>query len=83
MHSIGDAVITTDGMGNIVNVNPISESLTGWKASETKNKPLSILLLILLRIKLFFNNLKIIGVDYAQEYEISKPTPLVFEQFKD
>ncbi|NOX09618.1 MAG: EAL domain-containing protein [Gammaproteobacteria bacterium] len=31
LHSIGDAVITTDAQGNVEYLNPIAEQLTGWK----------------------------------------------------
>ena len=30
LHSIGDAVITTDAEGNVEYLNPIAETLTGW-----------------------------------------------------
>jgi PAS domain S-box-containing protein len=32
--SIGDAVITTDAVGRIASVNPVAESVTGWKDAE-------------------------------------------------
>lgn len=38
--SIGDAVITTDTEGRITNVNPIAETLTGWKSQEAIGEPL-------------------------------------------
>lgn len=41
LQSIGDAVITTDKMGKIVNFNPMAERLTGWKISEAKHQPIS------------------------------------------
>jgi len=34
LHSIGDAVITTDRLGKIKFMNPLAEKLTGWKESE-------------------------------------------------
>lgn len=38
--SIGDAVVTTDAHGNVVYLNPVAESLTGWQASEARSKPI-------------------------------------------
>lgn len=40
LYSIGDAVITTDKDGLIMNMNPVAEKLTGWKESASVNKPL-------------------------------------------
>ncbi|MBI3570967.1 MAG: EAL domain-containing protein [Gammaproteobacteria bacterium] len=40
LHSIGDAVITTDAGGRIEYMNPIAETLTGWNTSESKGRPL-------------------------------------------
>lgn len=38
--SIGDAVITTDGLGNISYLNSVAESLTGWTSAAAVGKPL-------------------------------------------
>jgi PAS domain S-box-containing protein len=38
--SIGDAVITTDKMGNVTFLNRVAESLTGWKTEEATGEPL-------------------------------------------
>lgn len=38
LHSIGDAVITTNVNGNIEYMNHVAESLTAWKLNEAKNK---------------------------------------------
>lgn len=40
LHSIGDAVITTDEKGVVDILNPIAEVLTGWAASEVAGQPL-------------------------------------------
>jgi PAS domain S-box-containing protein len=39
--SIGDAVITTDKEGGVSFMNPVAESLTGWKLSDAAGKPLT------------------------------------------
>ncbi|KUO59609.1 hypothetical protein APF79_05550 [bacterium BRH_c32] len=36
LYSIGDAVITTDIKGRVMQMNPVAEELTGWKESEAK-----------------------------------------------
>ncbi len=40
LHSIGDAVVTTDAAGNVRGLNPIAETLTGWSAAEARGQPL-------------------------------------------
>jgi diguanylate cyclase (GGDEF)-like protein/PAS domain S-box-containing protein len=40
LHSIGDAVITTDATGKIEYFNPVAEMLTGWSQQEAKGLPL-------------------------------------------
>lgn len=40
LHSIGDAVITTDAQGHVDYMNPIAETLTGWGVTEAKGRPL-------------------------------------------
>ncbi|MFZ3371938.1 MAG: diguanylate cyclase, partial [Desulfitobacteriaceae bacterium] len=39
LHSIGDAVITTDVYGNIDYLNPVAEDLTGWSNYSAKGVP--------------------------------------------
>ena len=41
LHSIGDAVITTDADTRIEYMNPIAEELTGWGLIEAQGRPLS------------------------------------------
>lgn len=40
LYSIGDAVVSTDEKGCIVDMNPVAEDLTKWKLSEAKGFPL-------------------------------------------
>jgi PAS domain S-box-containing protein len=40
LHSIGDGVISTDNNGDIVNMNPVAETMCGWKLSQAKGKKL-------------------------------------------
>ncbi len=40
LHSIGDAVITTDAKGYIQSLNPVAEKLTRWSVEEAKGLPL-------------------------------------------
>jgi len=41
LHSIGDAVITTDLNGQIVLMNKIAEQLTGWNRQQAIGQPLN------------------------------------------
>jgi diguanylate cyclase (GGDEF)-like protein/PAS domain S-box-containing protein len=41
LHSIGDAVITTDMAGNIDHINPVAGEMTGWSAERAHGAPLS------------------------------------------
>lgn len=40
LHSIGDAVITTDAHGVIEYINPVAETLTAWSAEGARGRPL-------------------------------------------
>jgi PAS domain S-box-containing protein len=40
LRSIGDGVITTDTLGNVVIMNKVAEELCGWKQDEAQGKPL-------------------------------------------
>jgi PAS domain S-box-containing protein len=40
LYSIGDAVITTDTNGLVLQMNPVSERLTGWNEKEAVGKPI-------------------------------------------
>ncbi len=39
--SIGDAVVTTDTQGNVLTLNGVAESLTGWTQDEARGRPLN------------------------------------------
>ncbi|MEM9152235.1 MAG: EAL domain-containing protein [Cyanobacteria bacterium P01_F01_bin.3] len=41
LHSIGDAVITTDRQGYIENFNPVAEQMTGWRADDAKHQSIT------------------------------------------
>src|SRR6185369_16820152 len=40
LRSIGDAVITTDTVGHITDLNEVAQSLTGWTRDEALGQPL-------------------------------------------
>jgi PAS domain S-box-containing protein len=40
LHSIGDAVISTDARGRVVHINPVAEKLTGWEGRQALQRPL-------------------------------------------
>ncbi|HEX4142360.1 MAG TPA: PAS domain S-box protein [Pirellulales bacterium] len=47
LSSIGDAVITTDAGGSVTFLNPVAESLTGWKAADARGLPLELVFRII------------------------------------
>jgi len=40
LHSIGDAVVTTDIHGRVTSLNAVAESLTGWTSEDATGRPL-------------------------------------------
>jgi diguanylate cyclase (GGDEF)-like protein/PAS domain S-box-containing protein len=40
LHSIGDAVITTDAKGTVAYLNRVAESLTGWSSADAQGRSL-------------------------------------------
>ncbi|MGO1077353.1 PAS domain-containing protein [Inquilinus sp. CA228] len=40
LHSIGDAVISTDALARVTFMNPAAEQMTGWPAEEAMGQPL-------------------------------------------
>ena len=40
LQSIGDAVITTDALGQVRYLNPVAENLTGWSQDEAQGLPM-------------------------------------------
>ena len=48
LHSIADAVITTDTLGVISSMNPMAEQLTGWSNDEATGKPVGAVFTIFL-----------------------------------
>jgi PAS domain S-box-containing protein len=46
LHSIGDAVISTDMDGNVVRMNPVAEKLTGWQEKEARGRNIEKIFLI-------------------------------------
>ena len=41
LRSIGDAVIATDRKGQVIQMNPAAEAMTGWPSGEALGKPLA------------------------------------------
>ncbi len=40
LHSIGDAVVTTDAQGRVQYLNPVAQTLMGWNLFEVQGRPL-------------------------------------------
>ena len=40
LHSIGDAVVTTDASGRVTDLNPVAAALTGWSSADAAGRPL-------------------------------------------
>lgn len=47
LESIADGVITTDGDGRVVYMNPVAEQFTGWTRAEADGKSLGVILHVL------------------------------------
>ncbi|HED34363.1 MAG TPA: PAS domain S-box protein, partial [Gammaproteobacteria bacterium] len=47
LDSIGDAVITTDSKGYVIRLNPVAESLTGWKNNMAHKQSLDVVFKII------------------------------------
>jgi diguanylate cyclase (GGDEF)-like protein/PAS domain S-box-containing protein len=41
LNSLGDAVLSTDAVGNVTYLNLVAESMTGWSREEASGQPLS------------------------------------------
>lgn len=41
LNSIGDAVLTTDLLGNVTYLNLVAEAMTGWSREDASGRPLS------------------------------------------
>jgi diguanylate cyclase (GGDEF)-like protein/PAS domain S-box-containing protein len=41
LNSIGDAVISTDSLGNVMFLNQVAENMTGWSCQEALGRPLT------------------------------------------
>ncbi|MFK2903087.1 EAL domain-containing protein [Dyella ginsengisoli] len=47
LHSIGDAVVTTDAQAHVTWLNPVAETLTGWRVDEAVGRPIGEVLRLL------------------------------------
>ena len=69
--SIGDAVITTDMDGAVTFMNPVAESLTGWRLEQARGEPMDLVFEIVNRdtrqpvenpVKKVFRERKVVGL---------------------
>lgn len=67
LESMGDAVITTDAEGRIMDFNPEAENLTGWTADNAKYQPVSTVCRL---------------IDGTTRQQLQSSSQLVFEQGK-
>jgi len=47
LYSIGDAVITTDALGRVRELNPVAAALTGWPEAEASGRPFTDVFVVL------------------------------------
>ena len=47
LNSIGDAVLTTDLVGNVTYMNPVAETMTGWACAQALGRPIPEVLTII------------------------------------
>jgi PAS domain-containing protein len=47
LNSIGDAVIATDTEGRVTFLNPVAETLTGWRQTEALGKDIQVVFVII------------------------------------
>jgi diguanylate cyclase (GGDEF)-like protein/PAS domain S-box-containing protein len=73
LHSVGDAIIATDDSNNIQFMNPVAETLTGWREDQARDLPLSDV------FQLYDNNTELRMQVTGEDPESENETPLFFE----
>jgi diguanylate cyclase (GGDEF)-like protein/PAS domain S-box-containing protein len=73
LHSVGDAIVATDENNNIQLLNPVAETLTGWRESEATDLPLSDV------FQLYDTNTELRMQVTGDDPQNEKETPLFFE----